>query len=171
MKINYKSKNFNCPLFKFKFNLKKKFGQKNFTSIKSGLYFKILIRTKIYKMNWYFFLIFTLPTLSAESNILDLFKTKFTKIKLIDLIDLYFFHKMVKQNQAILEKLSKLENNFACKTNSDANVVTKCSSIDLTCLPGDCSRFRRCIANQVVILKCPDNLMFSLKTKSCQFSN
>lgn len=122
-------------------------------------------------MNWCILLFFIFNAISAETNLLELFRTKFTKIKLVDLIDLYFFHKIGQQNKAILDKLSKLENHFGCKINPNTSFDTKCSSIDLTCLPGDCSQFRRCIGNQVVLLKCPSKLTFSTKTKSCQFLN
>ncbi|RNA18546.1 hypothetical protein BpHYR1_018183 [Brachionus plicatilis] len=87
------------------------------------------------------------------------------QLEKINLIDIYFFN----QNDAILQQLTKIERNISPKLTPKLSPNASCSSIDLTCSPGNCSQFRRCIADQVVILKCPNNLLFSNHTKSCQF--
>lgn len=48
---------------------------------------------------------------------------------------------------------------------------SSCSSLDLTPVLGDCSRFYRCDSNKLYVLNCPYGLMFDRRSRVCNYAN
>ena len=48
---------------------------------------------------------------------------------------------------------------------------SSCSSLDLTPVPGDCSRFYRCSFGVLYTISCPYGLLFDINSRVCNYAN